>query len=298
MLMRKPIESLFAAGLHAALAPLVFALCGLIPAECGAQEAAVLSKRSGLYLETFLAFEKAFGSPVRAFDISAGKPLLPQDLKAVVAFGSKATAFEYPVKTKVIYLLSPGFRVKNTGGRFTKISVLPEASQAIAAYKKLQPGLKRLAVLFKKPEPGHYISELAAAAKRRGLEIIPVGMNGPGEFPDKLRGLAGKIDAFWLLPEPALINSTSLMVLAEFSCSNKLPFYAPSGGLTELGAAASFAPNSTETGVTAAWALEKALAGETLPGDIYIPRSEITINESFIVKCGLPVKLPRAGVAQ
>lgn len=295
--MRKPIGSLFTPGCRAALAPLILAFCCFAPAECGAQQAAVLPKRSGLYLETFLAFEKAFGSPVTAFDLSAEKPLLQQDLKAVVAFGSKAAAFEYPARTKVICLLAPGYRAKKNAGRFIKISVLPEASQVMAAYKKLQPGLKRLAVLFKKPEPGSYISELTAAAKRRGLEIIPVGLNGPGEFPDKLRGLAGKIDAFWLLPDPALINRTSLMVLAEFSCSNKLPFYAPSGGLTELGAAASFAPNSDETAVTAAWALEKALAGEALTGDIYIPRSELIINEPFIIKCGLPIKLPPAGGA-
>lgn len=280
--------------------PLLFlALCFFTPGPCRAQEAAaVLSKGSGLYFETFLAFQKALGRPIASFDLSKEKPSLRRGLRAAVAFGSMAATFDYPRDTKVIYLLAPAYRPKNTGGRFTKISALPETSQAIAAYSQLQPGLKRLAVLFRKPEPGTYVAELTAAARLRGVEVISVGLNGPLEFPDKLRELAGKTDAFWLLPDPALINKTSLRVLSEFSCSNKIPFYAPSGGLTELGAAASFAPSFDALGAAAAAALDKILAGETLTGDIYVARSEMTVNAAFIKKCGLPVKLPAAGEAR
>lgn len=278
---------------------LVFALAVFAPSRGAAQEtAAVLSKGSGLYFETFLAFQKALGRPLTAFDLSKEKPRLGPDLKAVVAFGSKAAAFEYPAKTKVIYLLAPGYIPKTTGAGFTNISALPEPGQAIAAYQQLQPGLKRLAVMFKKYSPGHYTSALAEAAKARGVEIIPVALAKPSEFPDRLRDLAGKIDAFWLLPEPALINRTSLMVLSEFSCSNKMPFYAPSGGLTELGAAASFAPDSSQAGAAAAAALEKSLSGISLPETLYVARSELTVNAAFIGKCGLQVKLPAAGEAR
>jgi len=283
----------------AALSLLGMVLCLFSPAPCPAQEsAAVLSKGSGLYFETFLAFQKALGRPISSFDLSKDKPSLPSGLKAAVTFGATAAAYEYPPKARVIYLLAPGYMPKNEGGRFTKISTLPEPAQAIATYKELQPGLKRLAVLFNKNSAGNYASFLAEAARPHGVEILPVGLGGPLEFPDKLRGLAGKADAFWLLPEPALINKTSLMVLAEFSCSNKIPFYAPSGGLSELGAAASFAPTFAEAAVTAAAALEKALSGKPLPETIYVPRSELTMNAAFVTKCGLPVKLPAAGAAR
>lgn len=271
---------------------LVFAFSALTPAGCGAQEAAaVLAKGSGVYFETFLAFQKAFGRPVSAFDLSSEKPLLSKDLKAAVTFGAKAAAFEYPAKARIIYVLAPGYTAKNSGGRLTGISALPEPAQAVEAYKALQPGLKRLAVFLAKPARGSYIAELTAAARPRGVEIIPVELGGPGEFPDMLRSLADKMDAFWLLPEPALINKTSLMVLAEFSCASKLPFYAPSGGLSELGAAAAFAPDFTQAGIAAAEALKKALAGEPLPATIYVARSELTVNGPVITKCNLPVKL-------
>ena len=281
--------------LKSAALPLLLAYCACTPAGCSAQEAAaVLAKGSGLYFETFLAFQKALGRPVSTFDLSAEKPRLSRGLKAVVAFGSKAAAYEYPAGTKVIYLLAPGYSPAGPGGKFTGVSTLPEPTQVIEVYKKLQPGLKRLWIFTTKSARNPYLSELTAAAKARGVEIFPVELAGPQEFPAKLRDLAGKADAFWLLPEPTLINKTSLMVLAEFSCSTRLPFYAPSGGLTELGAAASFAPNFTEAGVTAAAALNKALAGQALPATIYVQRSELTLNEPFIKKCGLPLTLPAA----
>ncbi|HBA60665.1 MAG TPA: hypothetical protein DCZ92_07570 [Elusimicrobia bacterium] len=298
-MLKKETERIITSVRRAALPPLLAALCLFAPAAVRAQEAAaVLSKGSGLYFETFLAFQKALGRPITSSDLSKEKPRFRSDLKAAVAFGSLAAAFEYPPRTKVIYLLAPGYRPKTTGGRFTKIAALPEPAQALAAYRELQPGLKRLAVLFDTRSAGAYPSELAAAAAPFGIEIIPVSLAGPSEFPDKLRGLAGKADAFWLLPEPGLINRTSLMVLSEFSCSSRMPFYAPSGGLTELGAAAAFAPNFSEAGAAAAEALKKALAGKPLPEKIYVPRPELTINEPFIKKCGLPIKLPAAGEAK
>ena len=283
---------------RAVLPLLLAALSAFNPAGCCAQEAAaVLAKGSGLYFEAFLAFQKALGRPLATFDLSAEKPRLPRGLKTVVAFGSKAAAYDYPPGAKVIYLLAPGYAPRNGGGRSTGISALPEPSQAIEVYKRLQPDLKRLGVFIAKSERNPYIAELEAAAKPRGVEIIHVELRAPEEFPDKLRDLAGRIDALWLLPEPTLINKTSLMVLAEFSCSNRLPFYAPSGGLTELGAAASFAPNLTEAGVAAAAALEKTLSGQALPGTIYVARSELALNEAFIKKCALPVKLPASRAA-
>lgn len=293
--MKRHTNRLFAP--RGAALPLLFAaLCAFTPGPCRAQEAAaVLAKGSGLYFETFLAFQKALGRPLSTFDLAAEKPRLPRGLKVAVAFGSRAAAYDYPPGTRVIYLLAPGYAPKNAGGRFTAISALPEPSQAIETYKSLQPGLARLAVFTAKPGRGPYLSELIAAAKPRGVEIIHVELGGPQGFPGKLRDLAGKIDAFWLLPEPTLINKTSLMVLAEFSCSNKLPFFAPSGGLSELGAAASFAPSFTDAGVAAAAALERALAGQALPETVYVARSELVLNEAFIRKCGLPVGPQAAG---
>ena len=207
-----------------------------------------------------------------------------------MAFGAKAAALDYPRGASVIALIAPGFSPR-AGRTFTIISSLPEPGQAAAAYKKLQPALSRLAVIHLSPGPTAYLADLAAACKRLGIEMISVPLASPADFPPALRALRGRADALWLLPEPALITRTSLSVLTEFSCAAKLPFYAPSPGLAELGAAASFAPDLADTAGAAAGALQRSLAREKLPPVIYVPRSRLWVNKAFAEKCGFQLNL-------
>lgn len=284
-------SSLRAAG---ALA-LLWALLPACPAPAAAQEAAaVLAKGSGLYFDAYLAFQKALGKPLAVFDLADGKPRLPAGLKTAAAFGNKAATADYPSKTALIVLLAPGY-VPPPGRAVTIVSPLPAPALAAAAFKKAQPALKRLAVFHAADRPPAYLREFSAAARRLGVEVNPVQLAGPGGIPDALRALQGAADAFWLLPEPSLINKTSLSVLAKFSCASKLPFYAPSPGISELGAAAAFAPDLAETAAAAAELFKRAQAGEKLPGGVtYVPRSRLSVNEAFVRDCGLPLDIKAA----
>lgn len=284
-------SSLRAAG---ALA-LLWALLPACPAPARAQEAAaVLAKGSGLYFDAYLAFQKALGKPLAVFDLADGKPRLPAGLKTAVAFGNKAATADYPPKTALIVLLAPGY-VPPAGRTVTVVSPLPDPARAAAAFKKAQPGLRRLAVFHAAARPPAYLEEFSAAARRLGVAVDPVALAGPGGIPDALRGIQGTADAFWLLPEPSLINKTSLSVLAKFSCASKLPFYAPSSGISELGGAAAFAPDLAETAAAAAELFKRSQAGEKLHGAVtYVPRSRLSVNEAFVKDCGLPLDIAAA----
>lgn len=255
------------------------------------KEAAVLAKGSGPYFETYLAFQRALGRPVTPYDLSKGKPRFGGDLKAVVAFGAKAAALKYPDDVAVIFALAPGYFPEKAGGHIIRISSLPEPAKAVAAYLKLQPGLKKLAVFYSKASPDIYISGLIRQGKAAGVQISGIPLSSPSEFPEILRSLPGDVDALWLLPDPVLINKVSLAVLSEFSCAKKIAFYVPSAGLVPLGATASFAPDFTKTGAAAARALGAVLKGEVLPALIF-PEASLTVNTQAAEKCGLPLRLP------
>jgi len=208
----------------------ILAAAGLLACAAPAaaqKEAAVLSKGSGPYFETYLEFQKALGRPVTPFDLAKGNPRFAGDLEAVVAFGSKAAALKYPKGTTLIYTLAPGYFPDKDGGRAVRICPLPDPEKAVAAYLNLQPGLKRLAVFYSKASQGAYIKRISPPAKTAGVEIIGIPLSSPSEFPEKLRSMSGDVDALWLLPDPALITRTSLDVLAQFACARKIPFYAP-----------------------------------------------------------------------
>lgn len=277
--------------LPALAACLAAALLGCA-APAAAQEAAVLSKGSGPYFEAYLALQKALGRPVTPFDLSAGKPRLPEGLKAVVAFGAKAADLDYPEGVKVIFALAPGYSPRGKKASYVRICPLPQPAEAVAVYRRLQPDLRRLAVVYS-PAMSPYTGMLEDAAGTGGVELVRVQLQSPAQLPDRLRSLLGKADAVWLLPDPALINKTSLSVLGEFSCSNKMPFYAPSAGLLQFGAAASFAPEAEETGKAAARALRAALAGEALPDVIHADNPALQLNRGAVERCALPLKLPQ-----
>lgn len=270
------------------------ALLACLALPAGAQRAAaVLAKGSGLYFDTYLAFQKAYGRPVVPFDLSENRnPELPGGLRVVAAFGTRAAALKYPKGVTVIYALAPTYTPDLPGPDFVRVSPLPEPGSALTTYLRLQPGLKRLAVFYSPGDFDFYLDKLDAAAREAGIKIVRSPLSSPTDFPEALRSLVGRIDAFWLLPEPALIDLTSLHVLGEFSCSNKVPFYAPSGGLTNYGAAAAFAPGYLQTGEAVARALKTALAGGKLPGLVFPDYAVLTLNAAAIRKCGLPLVTP------
>lgn len=270
--------------------PLLAALCLSCPAPAAAREvAAVLAKGTGPYFEAYLAFQRAMGRPVTPFDLSEDpKPRLPSGLKVVVTFGAKAAALKYPAGATVVFTLSPGY-VPDHEKNYHRVETLPDPALALPAYKLLQPGLRRLAVFHLKGSMEPYLRKISAAAAGAGVEVRPVALASPGEFPAKLRELAGRADAFWLLSDPPLISRESMQVLSRFSCSSRIPFYAPAPGLLPLGASAAFAPDFRGIGEAAAEAAKKALAGQELPGVIYVGNPKMSVNTEAAEKCGLPL---------
>lgn len=262
-------------------------LCARVSAQ---EEAAVLAKGSGPYFESYLAFQKALGRPVTPYDLSSGKASLPGSVRFAAAFGAKAAALRYPEGAKVICALAPGFNPAGSACA-TLVLPLPEPGTALDAFQALLPGLKTLAVVRAAGQKSAYHDELAAAARTRGLELAQVAASSPEDLPARLRSLQGRAGAVWLLPEPALITRTSLEVLAAYACSSRIPFFAPSAGLVEFGAAAAVAPGAEETGAAAARAFRAAVAGEILPQYVY-PQSEVSYNAAVDGKCGLGLRPP------
>lgn len=258
--------------------------CRALPSAAG-EVAAVLSSDSGHYSDAYAAFKAGPNGGAERLDASAPGFTPPADVKYVAAFGVKAAALRYPPGTRLVYALAP----VEGRARTHEISMAPRPADALAAYKKLQPGLKRLAVFWAAYPGEDYIEELRAAGVGAGVEIISIRLSSPDSLPERLRRLMGKMDAFWLLPDPALITQSSVMVLAAFSCANAVPFYAPTYALALGGGTASFAPDFAEAGAAAARALTILVSGGDLPRVIYPERVELRVNEAMLGKCKWPL---------
>ena len=248
---------------------------------------AVVSSASGPYAEAYAAFKAALAMPADFYDASGPDFRPPEDARYVVAFGAKAAALEYPPDSRLVYALAP---IIARADNWYQVSMATRPARALAAYKGLQPGLKRLAVFWEAYPGEKYIQELTEAGKTAGVEIISVKLKSPDSFPEHLRKLMGKMDAFWLMPDPALINGVSLVVLANFSCANSIPFYAPTHALVLNGATASYAPGFAAAGRAAAGAINSMIGGAALPQVIYTGEATLKVNSELTAKCGWPVK--------
>lgn len=258
--------------------------CRALPCAAG-EVAAVLSSESGHYADAYAAFKAGPNGGAGLLYASAPGFALPPDVKYVAAFGVKAAALRYPPGTRLVYALAP------VEGRAHshEISMAPRPAEALAAYKKLQPGLKRLAVFWAAYPGEDYVEELRAAGVGAGMEIISVRLSSPDSLPERLRRLMGKMDAFWLMPDPALITQSSVMVLSAFSCANSVPFYAPTYALALGGGTASFAPDFIEAGAAAARAVAVLVSGGELPHVVYPENVQLRVNEAMLGKCKWPL---------
>ncbi len=249
--------------------------------------AAVLSGDSAHYLEAYGAFYTAFSGSAELLDASKPGFRLPDDIRYAAAFGAKAAALHYPPGTHLVYALAP---VSAPGLHWHQVSMAPGPAPALAAFRGLQPGLRRLAVFWAVYPGEDYLEALRQAGETAGIEIISARLKSPDSIPERLRRLLGKMDAFWLLPDPVLITESSLRLFASFSCSNAVPFYAPTRGLVPAGASASFSPDFKDAGAAAASVLAAVKAGERVPHIVYPGNARLVVNEALIEKCHWPLK--------
>lgn len=255
-------------------------------AASGETLAAVLSSDSGPYAEAYAAFRSEMDEPFDLYDLSKPGTAFPQDAEYAIAFGAKAAALDYPHVTRLVYALTP-VAIRARG--WHEISMLPEPARALAAYRGLQPGLKRLAVFWTAYPGEDYLSDLKRAGEALGIQVLPSRLKSPEYFPERLRSLLGKMDAFWLMPDPPLITQSSIMLLAKFSCDNAIPFYAPTQALVASGATASYAPDFAGSGTAAAKAVKAILAGESAPRIVYPEHPVLRVSDLPAEKCRWPI---------
>lgn len=273
-------------------APPALLLClALAPALSAQEVLAVISSGAGPYQAAYDAFAAELGRKVTAVRLPQRPPAAGPRIRVIVTFGSEAAMQSYPKNTTHIACLAPALAAREArAGARVHLALRPSPERLLADLRRLQPGLKRLAVLSHGRSREHYLSDLKTASAASGVEIVAVKASGPEDVPDALRSLlAAKADALWLAPDPGLVTPAIFQTILQFSWDNRIPFYAPTRGLVVIGAAAAVAADAQETGRQAAELARRALAGETLPELVYPARTKLTVNPASASKAGLTI---------
>ena len=268
---------------RARLLGLALALAGAGARARAAEVLAVLSSDSSHYRQAYEGFKEAWGAPVPAAtagSVPAGR------VDASVAFGSRAALSEEAASPVLVTCLAPGAVLKRETS-VIRVSLLPPADVLADRIARLLPGLRALRVLWSSDSERREVDELAAAARARGFAVISERVENPEALPVSLRAFQGRADAFWLMPDPALVNAQNFATLREYAKAARVPFLAPTEGLAEKGATATLAVSFRDLGRAAAEALKARLAGRPVAERVHSDRVAVTLNRAAALETGM-----------
>jgi ABC-type uncharacterized transport system substrate-binding protein len=166
----------------------------------------------------------------------------------------------------------------------------PPAPAFAYLLKQIQPSLRHFTMFYQSPAFRTPLKDLQKSLSTMGIETQLEKLETVQDLPDRLRAIKDRTDALWISPDPPLINAQTVSILKEYSWANKVPFYAPTPGLIELGATAAISSNYREMGRAAARALERVRSNPSLR-EFYPDEVEIAINKTAAEKCGLSLSM-------
>ena len=273
-----------------ACAAALLAACTGTASDRGSQRiTAVLSSELGPYREALEGFRETVGQRVVVILAGSGNPPV-QESRVVVAFGGKAAMLGYPDDLALVYCMAPGMDLHRPQGNAAtlKIELLPHPDVVVGGLRIMQPSLKRLAVIWSSDGSAPYVREMQRTARRLGIELMSERLKSGDDLPNVLRSLAArKAEALWLSPDPVLINPENFVMVRSFATTNRIPFYAPTQGLVELGAVGAISSSFRSIGRSAGRIARLAQDGRIPDGNFYPDSSDLSINVSAAAACGL-----------
>lgn len=156
---------------------------------------------------------------------------------------------------------------KHPGANITGTSDITLYKESLELLKKLVPNAKKVGILQNPGEPNSVfgLSEAKKYANELGLEIIVGTVNSSAEVYQAAKAIAGKVDAFYMLPDVTVASGANGFVKATLE--SKKPFISFTSDEVKNGALASLGTNYKMVGERTAEIIVKVLKGEK-PGDI------------------------------
>lgn len=213
----------------------------------------------------------------------------------VLAMGGRAMSEVRRLRqVPIISVFSYSLQQSSLPANLVRISMLPPLQRYVELFRAL--GIRRIGTVLS-PGSAEFAAEAAEALRQSGLRLIVRSAERPEEMASQLDALKGSVDAVWLLPDPVLVNSASIEVVATFSMQQRLPFISFSEAHLRRGAVAAFALDLHSLGNQAATTAKRVIAGDPItPEESYPLKTTLRYNRSILEHFNLPhLPLQRLG---
>jgi len=290
----QPVIELPPAELPAEPAPVVVKVKPIVevPSAPPSQVAIVISSRHPAYeniatelgeqIENFTVFDLSDKSqpPVAAF-----RQIEDSDTNAVVAIGLRA-AISSKALSNVPVVFCQVFNIQQNNlisDNSRGIASLPPLDLQIAAWKKIDPSLRRIGAIV---GPGHedLIAEAELAAVTHGIELHIRIANSDRETLYLFNRLVGEIDGFWLFPDNRVLSGPILKEMLSYATQRRVQIAVFNDSLLEMGATLSSSTVESNIADTIVDVLNKIAAGDIDGVPAVTPLSDVRIitNEKML----------------
>ena len=172
------------------------------------------------------------------------------------------------------------------------VSALPSLYRQFAAWKAIDPNLRRIG-LITGGRAAYMLAEAEAAARALGLEVEHIAVaSDRGVLPALQELRERRIQGLWLAPDSTILSQRAIGDVMAYSVRNGLPVLAFSPVLLREGALLSATASPREIAEAALERLRRAEPGSGLvPGDAVSPLAgaSVTVSASALARFGLTV---------
>jgi putative ABC transport system substrate-binding protein len=190
-----------------------------------------------------------------------------------------------------VMVLNPN-TILNNGDNITGISMNLAPEKQFSVMRELLPQIKKIGIIFDQAKTGPYVGRVYNAASIMGIELMTKQVHSSKEALSTLEGMAGKVDALWLIPDTTVVNPTTVDLLLLSSIEKKLPVITFSEKYAEKGALLALEVDAFQSGKQAGEMAEKILAGKSASAVKNEDSRGVNLTVNMVVakKLGIPIK--------
>ena len=257
------------------------------------------SLRNQAYDEAVIGFKSVCASSTKKMVLSE---LTEMDLVRVVneekpelilAVGTEALTKAKKIRQiPIIYLMVLNPMV--SGSNITGVSMTVPPERQIDFLKNIAPMPKRIGVLYSQQKSATYVKIAQQVSQQEGFQLIAREIRSPKEVPAMLQNLQGKIDIFWMLPDPNVVTHETVEFMLLFSQRAQIPVLAFAGKYVEMGAIASLDIDFLDMGKQAGEMAKSILEG-TAVNDVpraFVRKTTLKVNRKVANKLGITLGEP------
>lgn len=166
--------------------------------------------------------------------------------KALIALGARsasAIASARIILPSVFSMVPSIDRFSSKDIFYAGIRMIPGSKKQVSLVRALVPDIKRLGVLFSRPNSREAMQKIRSQTDGEKFELVTVEIHGPGDVMKSLQSRHGEFDAFLMLDDPLLLNVDVIKRLGSFLLEKRIPFFALDCSMVKEGAFAGFGVN-------------------------------------------------------